>query len=117
PEGKRAAAPPKTHRGPLAKTVVLNSEPGDRFAALIVGYQPRTATETMLVENVAACRLRQMRSRGMEKAGLIHELRKQSRTPSDVARRDPSVACVSANQDGERLVHMNCYGTRKTANF
>jgi hypothetical protein len=84
PYPRNAEAPPSAsgQHGMLSTTIVLNGESTDRFlgllATLFEEFQPQTPFEESLIENMAVARWRQMRIWGMEKAGMDHEMRRQS---------------------------------------
>ena len=72
PEGKNISSRNSLRHGLFAQTIVLEEEHADRFTELLVDlmeeHQPRTPTETMLVETLAAARWREDRIWGMQKS-------------------------------------------------
>ena len=85
PQGKKNSSMNSTRHGLLASTVVLEEEREDRFFALhqelMDEFQPRTATETALVETMIVARWRLLRVWGMQKTALDR----------DMALQDPNV--------------------------
>jgi hypothetical protein len=83
PEGKRNSAHNSTRHALLASTVVLEEEIGERFHALLEeyaeDYQPRTATETSLVETIAVARWRLLRVWGAQKTAMDRDMALQDR--------------------------------------
>jgi hypothetical protein len=79
--GKSISSQNAVRHGMLARAVVLDDESKELFFELLVSLKaellPRTGIERALVENMAVARWRQMRLWGMEKAGLVSEIRKQ----------------------------------------
>jgi hypothetical protein len=65
----------------LAQTVVLEGESKERFeqlhAGLLAEFQPRTPSETALVETMAIARWRYLRVLGVQKAGFDLEMARQ----------------------------------------
>ena len=78
PEGKRNSSRNSTRHGLLAETIVLEAELAGRFLelldSLIEEHQPRTPTEAMLVDTIAAARWRQDRIWGMQKVAFDHDI-------------------------------------------
>ena len=74
PEGKSISSRNSLRHGLFAQTIVLEEEHADRFTELLVDlmgeHQPRTPTETMLVETLAAARWREDRIWGMQKVAF-----------------------------------------------
>jgi hypothetical protein len=88
--GKQASSQNGVRHGILTQTVVLEGESKDRFeqlhSALIAEFQPRTTTESALVETMAIARWRHMRVLGIQKAGFDLEFAWQT-TPASPAYR------------------------------
>jgi hypothetical protein len=80
PKSCASAAIPARHAD-FSSRFLLSCESPERFSALLTQleneFQPRPGVETLLVEQMAYCRWRQMRLWGMETAGLNHELSTQ----------------------------------------
>jgi hypothetical protein len=78
PQGKRNSSRNSTRHGLLAETIVLEAELAGRFLqlldSLIEEHRPRTPTETMLVDTIAAARWRQDRIWGMQKVAFDHDI-------------------------------------------
>ena len=78
PQGKLNSSRNSFRHGLLAGTVVLEVESKGRFLELakelFAEYQPATPTETMLVETMAAARWRLLRTWGLQKAALDHDI-------------------------------------------
>ena len=78
PQGKRNSSRNSTRHGLLAETIVLEAEHTGRFLelldALVEEHQPRTPTETMLVDTIAVARWRQDRIWGMQKVAFDHDI-------------------------------------------
>jgi hypothetical protein len=78
PQGKCNSSRNSTRHGLLAETVVLEAELASRFLelldSLIEEHQPRTPTEAMLVDTIAAARWRQDRIWGMQKVAFDHDI-------------------------------------------
>jgi hypothetical protein len=76
----------------LARTVVLEGESRERFNELCTTIadelQPVTATEHLLVQKMAVAHWREMRFWNLEKAGMDHEVARQS---GDDASADPTI--------------------------
>ena len=84
PEGKLVSSRNSTRHGLFAETVVLEAEKTDRFLVLVESlfeeHNPRTPTQKLLVENIAAARWRQWRIWGMQKVAFDHEVASPSIT-------------------------------------
>src|SRR6266853_2503724 len=76
PQGKLNSSRYATRHGMFADTIVLETESRDEFMELIEGlfeeHQPRTPTEIMMVDAIAAARWRQDRIWGMQKVAFDH---------------------------------------------
>ncbi len=76
--GKANSSRNALRHGVLASAVVIEGESRGRFITLLrdlhAHFQPASAIETSLIENMAVCRWRQMRVWAMKKAGLNHEI-------------------------------------------
>jgi hypothetical protein len=83
PEGKRNSAHNSTRHALLASTVVLEEEIEERFHDLLEeyteDYQPRTATETSLIETMAVARWRLLRVWGAQKTAMDRDMALQDR--------------------------------------
>jgi hypothetical protein len=129
PEGKRASSRNAITHGMLSTTIVLNGESTDRFlellATLFEEFQPQTPFEESLIENMAVSRWRQMRIWGLEKAGMDHEMRRQSEMPnfpaldpdddddaSTAAATRASIAFRTLSDDSRSLELINRYDSR-----
>ena len=90
--GKAISAQNSARHSILANTIVLEGESTERFTALLEALQtelmPETELEISLIENMAACRWRQMRIWGMEKAGLSYAVRQQSASNHEISAED-----------------------------
>jgi hypothetical protein len=82
PEGKRNSSHNAITHGFLARSILLPGESATRFHALVASYarrfQPASQDEHDLVETMAVCRWRILRSWTLESSALIHEQRQQS---------------------------------------
>jgi hypothetical protein len=94
PEGKLVSSRNSTRHGLFAETIVLEAENTARFVELVESlfeeHNPRTPTERLLVENIAAARWRQWRIWGMQKVAFDHEVASPSTT------NDPPLRAVLA---------------------
>jgi hypothetical protein len=118
PEGKLASARNALKHGMLSDTIVLECESQDRFLELVVSlheeFQPQTPFEETLIENMAVARWRLMRVRGMETAGIDHEMRRQAEMrdlDEDSATR-ASLAFRTLSDDSRSLELINRYEAR-----
>ncbi|HLJ51228.1 MAG TPA: hypothetical protein VKU01_34705, partial [Bryobacteraceae bacterium] len=88
-EGRRRAAQNKIRHGVLAQTIVLDGEDPEAFKSLLAAFQaefdPATASQSALVETLAAARRRLMRIWAIEKAVLTTEIAKHD--PADAPTR------------------------------
>jgi hypothetical protein len=84
PEGKLVSSRNSTRHGLFAENIVLEAEDTGRFIelaeSLFEEHTPRTPTEKLLVENIAAARWRQWRIWGMQKVAFDHEVASPSTT-------------------------------------
>ena len=84
PQGKLNSSRNSTRHGLLAETVVLEAEDRSRFLQLLDDlkeeHQPRTVTENILVETIAAAHWRQRRILGMQKVAFDHDVESCSTT-------------------------------------
>src|ERR1035438_9153830 len=129
PEGKLASSRNAITHGMLSTTIVLKGESTDRFlgllATLFEEFQPQTPFEESLIENMAVSRWRQMRIWGLEKAGMDHEMRRQSEMsnfpaldPDDdddastAAATRASIAFRTLSDDSRSLELINRYDSR-----
>src|SRR6266853_1887040 len=91
PQGKRNSSRNSTRHGLLAETVVLENEHVGRFLELMDDlmeeHQPRTRTETILVENLAVARWRQRRIWGMQKVAFDADVASVESAPESPALR------------------------------
>lgn len=89
-EGKDKCSLNRLRHGILARTVVLPGESTERFHELLTSLReelaPQTAIENLLIQKMVVAQWRQMRMWGIEKAGLVHEVRNQ---PAADAAQDP----------------------------
>jgi hypothetical protein len=94
PEGKLVSSRNSTRHGLFAENIVLEAEDTGRFIELVESlfeeHNPRTPTERLLVENIAAARWRQWRIWGMQKVAFDHEVASPSTT------NDPPLRAVLA---------------------
>ena len=94
PEGKLVSSRNSTRHGLFAETIVLEAEDTGRFIELVESlfqeHNPRTPTERLLVENIAAARWRQWRIWGMQKVAFDYEVGLPSTTS------DPPLRAVLA---------------------
>ena len=94
PQGKLVSSRNSTRHGLFAETIVLEAEDTARFVELVESlfqeHNPRTPTEKILVENIAAARWRQWRIWGMQKVAFDHEVALPSPT------NDPPLRAVLA---------------------
>jgi hypothetical protein len=78
PQGKLNSSRNSTRHGMFADTIVLEAEERSQFLQLLdelfEEHQPRTRTETMLVETIAAARWRQDRIWGMQKVAFDYDV-------------------------------------------
>jgi hypothetical protein len=78
PQGKINSSRNSTRHGMFADTIVLEAEDREPFLQLLVElfeeHQPRTRTEVMLVETLAAARWRQDRIWGMQKVAFDYDV-------------------------------------------
>ncbi len=124
PEGKLASSRNAITHGVLSTTIVLKGESTDRFldllAALLEEFQPQTAFEESLIENMAVVRWRQMRIWGMEKAAMEHEMRRQGGISNSTNDLDPAedaatraaIAFRTLSDDSRSLELINRYESR-----
>jgi hypothetical protein len=123
PFGKRASSQNAITHGMLCTTIVLNGESTDRFlgllSTLLEEFQPQTPFEESLIENMAVARWRQMRIWGMEKAGMAHEMRRQTELsnftgldPSEAAATRAAIAFRTLSDDSRSLELINRYDSR-----
>jgi hypothetical protein len=81
-EGKYSSSRNAIKHGLLAETIVLKTEPSDRFLEILAELeeelQPETSIEYTLIEKMAAARWRQLRLWGMEKAAMEYQTRQQA---------------------------------------
>lgn len=94
PEGKLISSRNSTRHGLFAENVVLETEKTGAFLELVESlfeeHNPRTPTQKLLVENIAAARWRQWRIWGMEKVAFDDEVAAPSITD------DPPLRAVLA---------------------
>src|SRR5580704_7413043 len=78
PQGKINSSRNSTRHGMFADTIVLEAEDREPFLQLLdelfEEHQPRTRTEVMLVETLAAARWRQDRIWGMQKVAFDYDV-------------------------------------------
>jgi hypothetical protein len=78
PQGKINSSRNSTRHGMFADTIVLEAEEKSQFLELLEElfeeHQPRTRTESMLVETIAAARWRQERIWGMQKIAFDYDV-------------------------------------------
>src|ERR1700719_1303949 len=78
PQGKRNSSRNRTRHGMFADTIVLGGESKSQFLEMLEDlfdeHQPRTRTESMLVEVLAAARWRQDRIFGMQKVAFDYDI-------------------------------------------
>ena len=78
PQGKLNSSRNSTRHGMFADTIVLEAEDKSQFLQLLEElfeeHQPRTRTESMLVETLAAARWRQDRIWGMQKIAFDYDV-------------------------------------------
>jgi hypothetical protein len=107
--------------GMLSDTVVLKCESMDRFenlvATLFEEFQPQTPFEESLIEDMAVARWRRMRIRGMEKAGMDHEMSRQfDSTAAEIEQADSAtrawLAFRTVSDDSRSLDLINRYDSR-----
>jgi hypothetical protein len=118
--GKLNSSQNALKHGMLSDTVVLKCESTDRFlflvATLFEEFQPQTPFEESLIEDMAVARWRRMRIRGMEKAGIDYEMRRQSDTSHPIAQEDnatrASFAVRTLSDDSRSLELINRYDSR-----
>jgi hypothetical protein len=118
PAGRLNSSQNALKHGMLSDTVVLKCESTDRFlflvATLFEEFQPQTPFEESLIEDMAVARWRRMRIRGMEKAGMDHEMSRQF-TPelehADSATR-AWLAFRTVSDDSRTLDLVNRYDSR-----
>ncbi len=115
PEGRRRSAKNKIRHGILAQTVVLDDEDRDEFVKLLSAfeaeYSPQTQSESVLVDHLAVSTWRMMRIWGIEKAGLLLEIKKHDPTTHDAATR-ASMAFRTLSDDSRSLELLHRYETR-----
>ena len=77
-QGKLNSSRNSTRHGMFADTIVLEAEDQSQFLELVNDlfeeHQPRTRTEAMLVETIAAARWRQDRIWGMQKVAFDYDV-------------------------------------------
>ena len=120
PAGKLASSRNAITHGLLCGTIVLECESTDRFLSLVAvlheEFQPQTPFEESLVENMAVARWRQMRVWGLEKAGIDHEMRRQSGLSNSISAEDnatrASLAFRTLSDDSRSLELINRYDSR-----
>lgn len=122
PEAKAASSRNNLRHGLLATHIVLDDESRENFAELAASlndeFQPRTPSETALVENMTISRWRQMRLWSMEKAGLDHEIRKQADSlPEENAPTRTALAFRTLCDQSRSLDLINRYETRYDRQF
>ena len=73
----------------MSSTVLIDGELTDRFETLLANqvaeYQPETETEMQLVENMVACKWRQLRIWALENVGHSEEIRRLVATSPEIA--------------------------------
>ena len=78
PQGKRNSSRNRTRHGMFADTIVLEGEDKSQFLEMLEDlfdeHQPRTRTESMLVEVLTAARWRQDRIFGMQKVAFDYDI-------------------------------------------
>jgi hypothetical protein len=91
PEGKRISSMNRLRHGALARTIVLESESHEKFAALSAAWieylQPANPIERALVDTMITARWRLERLRAMETAGLSSGMRDKAAEIPDPATR------------------------------
>jgi len=91
PQGKVNSSKNAGRHALLAETLLFESENKETFelilAELIAEHGPQTATERILVENMAAARWQQTRSMAMQKAAMDREIARQDSFPDDYGAR------------------------------
>jgi hypothetical protein len=84
PQGKLVSSRNSTRHGLLAEDIVLEAEHTGRFLELVESlfeeHNPRTPTQKLLVENIAAAPWRQWRIWGMQKVAFDDEVASHSTT-------------------------------------
>jgi hypothetical protein len=84
PQGKLVSSRNSTRHGLFAGDIVLEAEHTGRFLELVESlfeeHNPRTPTQRLLVENIAAARWRQWRIWGMQKVAFDYEVASPSIT-------------------------------------
>lgn len=121
-EGKAIVSRNAVRHGILAKNIVLDDESDGRFSALLAAlheeHQPRTITEVAFIDNMAVSRWRQMRLWSMERAGLDHEIRKQtSALPAEDAPTRAALAFRALSDQSNTLELINRYEARYDRQF
>jgi hypothetical protein len=120
PAGRLNSSQNALKHGMLSGTLVLKCESTDRFenlvATLFEEFQPQTPFEESLIEDMAVARWRRMRIRGMEKAGMDYEMRRQSDMSHPIAQEDSatraSFALRTLSDESGSLELMNRYDSR-----
>ena len=121
PAGRLNSSRNALKHGMLSGTIVLKCESTDRFenlvATLFEEFQPQTPFEESLIEDMAVARWRRMRIRGMEKAGMDHEMSRQSdSTAPGIEHADSAtrawLAFRTVSDDSRSLELVNRYDSR-----
>jgi len=118
--GKLNSSQNALKHGMLSGTLVLKCESTDRFenlvATLFEEFQPQTPFEESLIEDMAVARWRRMRIRGMEKAGMDHEMSRQSAMSDSFADEDSAtranLAFRTLSDESRSLELINRYDSR-----
>jgi hypothetical protein len=102
PEGRAKSALNSLRHGLLADTVVLEGESVERFTSLLTAlneeFDPQSATESALIENMATARWREMRLWSIEKSGLEREMGNQTEgSPANRAAKAFRTLCDQTN--------------------
>jgi hypothetical protein len=116
PEGKANSSKNATRHGILAKSVVLEGESTDRFAALLNSlngeFHPETATERVCVEKMAVSHWRLLRLWAVESAGISHEINRQADTVINEDAPTRTMLAIRALSEGRHLDLMSRYEHR-----
>jgi hypothetical protein len=115
PAGRQRAAKNKIRHGILAQTIILDDEDRSAFlemlAAFEAEYNPQTKSDSVLVEHLAASTWRLMRIWGIEKAGLVLEIKKHDPATHDAPTR-AAMAFRTLSDDSSSLELLHRYETR-----
>jgi hypothetical protein len=124
-EGKAASSRNATRHGLLSQTIVIEGESSERFlehmADFIDQFNPQDSVELGLVEQMAACRWRQLSAWGLETAGISDAIRELTEKSPELLEKEPAVRAFRAigemNTQGNQLNTLMRYDARFDRQF